>query len=340
MNQESTERIARMKEAETAFERALSERAVSAMPVAVHHVASIERVEHYKRGDEYVFRFTRKVEGEGTTEQWEMLPRNAYAILDEFQKVKTPTDALDFLSNSGVFSPLDYTITWSEFQNWQRFAYLVQEHSQLASAMDQLLSDHSKKPKSVSSELQEVLKALSGASPSRFFDRPQKPESGLESKRRTDPEIGPMIQEGIAFEEGERRKLCAWFHEPPGDACSIHWIPKEGESIDDLTRKLQSCGAMIEFLLPREKLRPVFLIRTRYTLQAIAAAIYGDRIHGVEYRACEMCKALFRVGAHKEKKYCDRERCKNRAHQKNRRANVKEKNAGKENKQSRKGGLQ
>jgi hypothetical protein len=36
-----------------------------------------------------------------------------------------------------------------------------------------------------------------------------------------------------------------------------------------------------------------------------------------------MCKALFKLGAHKEKKYCDRELCKNRAHQRNWRANAR-----------------
>jgi hypothetical protein len=37
---------------------------------------------------------------------------------------------------------------------------------------------------------------------------------------------------------------------------------------------------MIEYLVPREKLRPVLLIRPTFTLQAIAAAVFADRANG------------------------------------------------------------
>ena len=78
---------------------------------------------------------------------------------------------------------------------------------------------------------------------------------------------------------------------------------------------------MIEFLLPQDAMRPVLFIRATNTLEAIAAAIYADRIEGIEYRACEVCSDLFEVGTRDEKKYCSRERCKNTAHQRRMRAN-------------------
>jgi hypothetical protein len=87
----------------------------------------------------------------------------------------------------------------------------------------------------------------------------------------------------------------------------------------DLLRKLQTGGAMIEYLVPREELRPVLFITVKTTLEAIAAANYADRIHGVEYRECKECRKLFKLGVHKKRKYCDRERCKNSAHQRDRR---------------------
>src|SRR6185437_11562365 len=95
---------------------------------------------------------------------------------------------------------------------------------------------------------------------------------------------------------------------------------KSGEDcqmIDPLIDK----GAIAEFLLPQEAMRPVLFIRPTNTLEGIASAIYADRIMGVEYRACEVCSELFEVGSRGEKKYCSRERCKNTAHQRRMRAN-------------------
>jgi hypothetical protein len=318
-----------MKEAMVAFERASSERAVSAMPVAVHYVARIGRVELAKCRDDYEFRITRTFEDGRKGEQWSDQSLNVFTVRDEFLKVKTPGEALDFLTATGEFYPLNDTIRWSEFKLWQRFTHLVQEHNELASAM---------KCGDRSGEHTEALKALTGIYPSRFFELPHNAESDLDKQWRNDPEIGEMIREGEALEVKCRRDLCAWFHNPAGEACSIEWIPKEGEINEDLTRKLQSGRAMIEFLLPREELRPVLVIRTRYTLQAIAAAIYADRIQGVEYRTCSVCNALFKVGAHKNKKYCDRERCKNTAHQRRRRAVPTKKNQITKTRKTRKGG--
>jgi hypothetical protein len=79
-------------------------------------------------------------------------------------------------------------------------------------------------------------------------------------------------------------------------------------------------GAMAEFLLPQETMRPILFIQPLNTLQAIAAAIYADRIPGVKCRVCDVCSELFEVGSRGEKKYCSRERCKNTAHQRRMRA--------------------
>lgn len=319
------------KKAVEALESVPAERAISAMQVVIWYVAIVGRVEHHKRGEDHVFRITRKLGDGRRGEEWEEKPLNAYAWRDRFLAVKQWSEALEFLGRTGVFSPLSDSITWNEFQRWQRFALLLQEHDELAAAMQsgRLSEEHG-----------EVLKALTGIYPSSFFDVLSKPASADEAKWRADAEIGQMIQKGIAHQERRRRELLTWFREPPGAACSIQWVPKSEEDRQAVWRKLQAGGAMIEFLLPQNALRPVLLIRPSNTLQAIAAAIYGDRIHGVEYRACEMCKALFKVGAHRDRKYCDRARCKNRAHQKNRRANASRKNGAKVNNLSRKGGLE
>ena len=95
-----------MKEAEAAFEHALSERAVSAMPVAVHYVARIGRVVLARDGEEHLFHITREFEDGTRGEQWTEGPPNVFMIRDEFLKVKSPSEALDFLTATGEFSPL------------------------------------------------------------------------------------------------------------------------------------------------------------------------------------------------------------------------------------------
>jgi hypothetical protein len=321
--------VTRVKNAMDAFQSAPAERTVSSMEVVIWYVAIVGWVKHSKRGEEHVFRITREFKDGSRGEEWQEKVLNAYALRDEFLRVKDWSGALEFLGSTGDFSPLSDTITWTEFQRWQRFAHLVQEHDELAAEMQS---------NQCSGELGEVLKALTGIYSSSFFDVPKTPESELEAKWRKDPEISSMIQRGIAHQERMLQDLCASFREPAADAYSIQWIPRDEKNRKAVLKKLNLGGAMIEFLLPQNALKPVLLIRPSNTLQAIAAAIYGDRINGVEYRACEMCKALFKLGAHKEKKYCDRETCKNRAHQKNRRANQKRNQERKTKSSAKKGG--
>jgi hypothetical protein len=135
------------------------------------------------------------------------------------------------------------------------------------------------------------------------------------------PEVANAVREGARLMKQQRRELETWFRQPPGNAWSIQWIPKSEQDEEAVIRKLRAGGAMIEFLLPRAALRPLLLIRPRFTLEAIAAAIFADNSNGVEYRACDACSALFKIGAHKDKKYCDEKRCKNTAHQRRMRAN-------------------
>lgn len=326
----SEDTLTRIKNAFDAFQNAPTERNISAMEVVVWYVAKLGRVVHSRRGEEHVFRITHEFTDDRIGEEWEERPLNAYAVRDEFLGVKEWSEALEFLGSTGIFSPLGNSITWSEFQRWQQFAHLVQEHDGLAATMQ---SDK------WSGENGEVIKALTGIYATSFFDTPASREAEMERKWKADPHIARMVREGQAHQERRLRELCAWFREPPASVSSIQWVPKSQEDKQRVWRKLHQGGAMLEFLLPQSALQPVLLIRPQTTLQSIAAAIYGDRIHGIEYRACEMCNALFKLGSHKEKKYCDRDRCKNRAHQKNRRANAKEKNGASANGTTKKGRL-
>lgn len=270
-----------------------------------------------KRGEEHIFtNLIQRGQGDDLNYDWqpESVPLNAHAIRDDFQKVKTPLDALDFLNKTGRLSVLDQAISWSRFKRWQRFAYLVQEHEALASAQREIHS---------SDECVEVLRALSGKQESPLFDGTEievfgSPERLKEIERWTieNPE---EVEKNKAIRREIDNELFAWFRQPPNNACSIVWVPKTEEDHQSTDAAVRA-GALLEYLLPQRAMRPLLVIQPSNTLEAIAAAIYADRIEGIAYRACEVCSDLFLVGTRDEKKYCSRERCKNTAHQRRMRA--------------------
>ena len=315
----NSERVARMNKLLAAYQSAPKERMVSATKVVVFYQARIERVEHFIEGGEHVFRFTSQNEDNPSLREWKDLPRNVYAIRDEFLRIKKddPNAVHHFLSNTGQFSPLSNSITMSEFQKWQRFAYLVQERRQLASAT---------KNTRWSGECGEVLKALTGEYSSSFFDEPGSLGETLEtyglSARllKEHPELLAEIHVGTRFQESVRRELCGWFRNPPQ---SWEWVPKSPEIEARVMRKLKA-GVMIEFLLPRSELWRVTLIQPKYTVQAIAAAIHADFVHGVEWQACDWCGDLVRIRSQRTKVYCGSPRpCKGNAHKQRQRENTR-----------------
>jgi hypothetical protein len=316
---QAAEAAARIKRAMATYRIAPDVGSISAMPVLIDYEAEWLEYRHYMSGDEHVFNcgFRKGDEYDHPSFALEMKSSflNASAILDDFQDAKTPLDVLAFLNKTGRFSLLDSRVTWSYFKRWQRFAYLVQEHDLLAAEM---------KSGSWSGECGDVLRALNGDSKNTFFDgfELQTVAEGTANLARwlLNPLYAGQSPEDLQILIEERAKLCSWFRQPPDDSYSIEWIPKRAEDRETIDPQVAK-GAMIEFLLPQEAMRPVLLIRASYTLEAIAAAIYADRIEGIEYRACEVCSDLFEVGTRDEKKYCSRERCKNTAHQRRMRAN-------------------
>ena len=293
--------LKRMQEARTAFQTTPEERAISAMPVVVHYVARIGETSLAMKDGEYAFTISPELidhQNPQRTHYCDEVSQNAFAIRDQFLRLTAPGEALDFLSKTGQFSPIHSRLTWNELQRWQRFVYLVQEHSELARAMDAGIQ---------TGEHAEVLKALTGMYESSFF-------GSLDSLGST-PKPSPGERHTILA----RRRICSWFRQPAGEASSIEWMSKRHLDDDALIRKLRAGGAMIEYLVPRTDLRPVFLIRPTCTLEAIAATLFADRANGIEYRSCECCHELFLVGKRKNKLYCNQARCKNTAHQRRKR---------------------
>lgn len=331
---------------------------IDAMPIVVTYIAKVGRVEHFKRGEELVFVQTYAYQDGRVGEEWDDIPESAYAIRDEFFKIKKHEQAQEFLQKTGRFSPLRERFTWSEFQKWQHLARLVQEHNELATAM---------REKKWSGEYAEVLKALSGMYPSSFFDGC---ESALYLHDHTEENLEDKLQEAArrtreasnheewlsafqnqsflisaenAKEEWAQKKkqhlseLVGWFRRPP---VSIEWDWNSHTAKQEVLKTqvdtatgielpipeespIMHGGAMIEYLLRQDQLRPVLLIAPRTTLQAIAAAIFADRVKGTTYRKCVVCGDLFGIekgrGNRKVRKYCGK-RCFGNAHKKRQRA--------------------
>jgi hypothetical protein len=313
-NVEASQNLARLQDTMSALRSMPTPRAISAMPVVVQYKAVLGKVQLVKGPKHHYFEYSRTLEDGSIGEQWVEEWRNPFEIRDEFQKVETQSEALDFLAETGIFSPLCDIITWTEFKQWQRFAFLVREHEELAAAM---------RTRQLSGEHAEVLKALTGHYASSFFEIKTEPEltQNLDVIRQVDPNFERRLKDGEARAESRRRVLFGWFRQPPDAACSVRWVPKDNRLDPSLARELQRGGAMFEFLKSQDTLRPMLLITAHSTLQAIAAAIFVDRVQGVQYRKCSVCSSLFELKAHKNKKYCDRTRCKNIANQKRMREN-------------------
>jgi len=292
---------------------------IGSMPVVVDYSATIGWVEHSGNGEDSVFSTDlRHKAGEKMFLLPEEVRLNAFTIREKFFKVRNPEEAAGFLQKTGFFSPLSDTITWREFKKWQQFARLVQEYEDLATAM---------RNSEQSGDCAEVWKALTGIYPSSFFDGCQVTQSpGIDESWAERLRKDPEVEQKKKRRRAERfHELCRWFIHPP---VSIEWIPKSQTAarkvlqmhVDSATgvalpapeeSPILRGGAMIELLLRPDELKPVLLIRPRATLQAIAAAIYAERLRGVTFRKCAECKLYFRIGNHPDHRWCSK-RCRTR----------------------------
>lgn len=104
----------------------VSERMLPAMPIRVEYDPMPITVSFEKRGDDFLFHF-RFAETEGYKEN----SIEATTLRDTFLEVKTPGEALDFLTLAGRFRGLDQdgnfqeSMTWSDFQKWQEIVRIV-----------------------------------------------------------------------------------------------------------------------------------------------------------------------------------------------------------------------
>jgi hypothetical protein len=320
------------------------QRNISAMPIVVSYHARIPRVRQITQSGEIVFQSTSgrfsdeiwsdAVEGKsnvGRMEGWADRTCDAYDVRDEFLKVTTERQALDFLRENGEFLPYDQQISWTDFKRWQRCAELVIERDTLSSASKAIFAGLPKNDTDPTDELKQLLLMLTGIYTHTYFGDPPPPPSQhvLDSLRRawevtseTPRQAAEQYQKalaqmkrGAAIAHRRQQELERWFYAPPPSAYSIEFVPKKLNA--DLERDMQRGGALLDYLIDQEELLPVLVIYARCALEAIAAAIYAERVAGVRVGKCPACDKLFEIEAHKEKTFCNRQ-CQDRM-KKNRR---------------------
>lgn len=309
------------------------QRNISAMPIVVSYHARIPRVRQITQSGEIVFQtttgrfideiFRDATEGNtnvGRMEGWADRTCDAYDVRDEFLKVTTERQALDFLREYGEFLPYDQQISFSDFMRWRRCAELVIERDTLTSASKAIFAGLPESDTAPPDELRQLLLMLTGIYPHTYFSNPPPPpaqyeldqlrracEVMSETPRQAEESYHKALAQmknGAAIRHRRQQELEHWFYAPPRSAYSIEFVPKTPST--DLQRNMQRGGALLDYLIDQEELRPVLVIWPTCALEAIAAAIYAERVAGVRVGKCPGCGELFEIGAHKEKIFHNR----------------------------------
>ena len=177
--QSANAELERLREAVDAKISPPPERSLSAMEVIVDYRIAQGKVTHTARGEDHIFDLEVP-----SAQEYEKKPVNAFALRDKFLCAQGWSGAFDFLRVTGPFST-NNRISLKEFERWQEFTkfILVKENRE---ALSLALRNGN-----WSSDLGEVLKALTGLYPSSFFDGFGIPSEVL--KAHTEPYLRSLL---------------------------------------------------------------------------------------------------------------------------------------------------
>ena len=286
-------------------------RTISAMPVVVAYHARLGLVEQFRFRDEalFVLRFPSEDE-KGPVQRFTLDTLDPYEVLREFQRVKTERQALDYLRHTGDFSPVKNWVSWSEFKRWQRFVAILQDSESLVQEQS-----HIWETGPPYSEQREVIRVL-GSKDHRFFAGSIYDEALA---------IEPTTRKVLRLEESDeawkvraerQRKLEMYFLAPP---VTIRWWPKPSFKVNPAT--ICHAGGLAEFLAPQSEQVPKMFVESTTSLEAIAGALYADRVAQVTKRICqnENCRRTYEPSSTQQTKFCSSQ-CSEATKQRKRRA--------------------
>ena len=199
-----------------------------------------------------------------------------FAVRDAFEAVSDVPSALRFLSEAGIFWQFG-EILWSQFREWQRFfCWLRQPHEKAV----------------LSQEGAKAWRTAEGWKNEFFTEILRFPVDAMR-------EIGPEKMREIEIADrrrlGDLRRFALWPGRATGDCVSIQW-----HEVSDKTFK--RCPPTRRFKGQDQK--PFLSIEVRDVVEAIAATIYADRCHGIDYEACKKCGRLFKVESNHGQEFC------------------------------------
>jgi hypothetical protein len=283
------------------------------MPVVVLYRSTLSTLWHLERnGGITSFLSSTSTQGyrRGILMTWAKQPLNAHAVLKRFLELKTEGEILEFLHNTGEFRPGEDTITLHEFKRWQRCAEMVMDPRELREYDEQSQANPEMKRETESdaARLTAMLNQLPPQWPHLFFEA----DSPFFLRENETQENCAARIAALDHDKIKRQwDMEGWFVTPPQGSFSVEWIPRQYNDLDE-EMHLWPLGGIIG----KDDLAPFLIIRPTHTLQAIAAAIYANRITNVRHAKCKGCGVIFEIGAQKSKLYHDR-KCQDRFKKKN-----------------------
>ena len=247
-----------------------------------------------------------------------------YKVMEAFELLKSPDELLALLNGAGLFWGLG-SLTWSQFLEWQRFVRCVRNPN---------FPENAVKPGYPA----EAIKAVRGF-PNKCFPASAWIEDDFIRQQRsrfaeTNPEQPDPFATAKAFREEELRRLAMCFHQPSPKMIEFNFLLSATmfPTPDEMTersqeqrsvagkRRVQKTESKLKTLskvswfpeayIAEYNLKPVMVVKASNILEAIAAAIWADRHHGIKYARCEGCQRLFNKESEHGQKYCS-DTCKN-----------------------------
>ena len=261
-------------------------------------------------GGDWLFSFVDQEGQWNTGASREPTNLDAYAIREAFESADTPEKALRLLSGAGRFWIWD-RVLWSQFREWQQYFKWLRLDPELA------------RKDTVGRKAIETARGFSNSffamSDTEFTHSRFPPEAirELGSERLRENERSDSTE--LVHLRTFARSLGWMTNRKMMDLC---WYDSTDATPPEDRRRNTTTGK-------RAVLDPYIRIEAWCILEAIAATIYADRIHGLRYHKCKHCLRLFRVESAHGAEFCPTpphlksSPCKNAYFQKERRNNLR-----------------
>jgi hypothetical protein len=292
-----------------------AERTISALPIRIDYQSPRYEFFMRPRGKDWLFGFSRIQSQWNSGKIREYTNLDPYAIRDAFESADTPEKIVHFLSEAGSFWRWE-RVLWSQFQEWQQFFKWLRLDPKLAR-------------KDVQGK--KALDTASGRSGrgSSFF--------AASDEEFTHSRIPPDAIEQLGAERYRENEVAdhqELFHLR---TCALYLGWTSNRRMMDISWYDSSNPAPPEdrsrsaTWSKNATVKPYLRIEAHCVLEAIAATIYADRVHGLKYQKCKHCLKLFKIESDHGAIFCPAPRqlksspCKNAYFQKNRRDEEKRK---------------